>query len=506
MTAITLLRDATRLLFEEPLGPETLQRLVDHLAAACRFPALCCARIAIGPITVTSGAGPRASAVMATQFAVAGATGTIEVWYTQADLPVADEGPFLTEERQTIEALGELIRHASSSRASIEDRRTLDARWDQAQKMETLGTLAGGIAHDFNNILATVIGNTRLALEETGDTPVRGYLQEIARAAQRAADLVQRILVFSRATHGTPVAIGMGQAIEDALGLIKVGLTPTVEVTTDIAADLPLALVDPAQLREVLMSLSSNAADAMRDTGGALRVTVQAVTVTRNDAPAPELTPGRYLCLTVADTGRGIAPEHLDRIFEPFFSTKGARGSGLGLSTVYGMVHDHHGAITVESHVGVGTAFHIYLPTAPSATPSASATPTGIVRGRNEHILYVDDEEPLGVLTTRVLTRMGYRCTSFSDPRTALRAFTADPMAFDAVVTDLAMPDLDGASLLRAMRDIRPDVPMAVTSGFGDTAAEQAMHGLVVPRIPKPASPEALSAALYALLAPRRQG
>jgi PAS domain S-box-containing protein len=340
----------------------------------------------------------------------------------------------------------------------------------RTQKMEALGTLAGGIAHDFNNILLAITGNAKLALEDLRaadlePVALRRSLLEIDKASTRAADLVRRILTFSRQQDAQREVVHLKPLIEESLTLLRSTLPANINIRASYADDVEPVATDAIQIQQVLMNLVTNAAHAIGLHTGIIEIELSAVTVVPDDVH--DLPPGHYACLTVRDTGSGIDPAIVDRIFDPFFTTKQAgQGTGLGLAVVHGIVKTHSGGIEVESELGNGTTFRVLLPVSVGVITPSEAPLTALVRGSGEHVLYVDDEEPLVFLITRVLERMGYRVTGFSDPQQALAALTQQPHEFDVVVTDLSMHTMTGFDLARAVRKVRADLPILLTSGF----------------------------------------
>jgi signal transduction histidine kinase len=296
-------------------------------------------------------------------FATSAGAGSVGVVYTELRAPVGED-PFLDEERELITSIAEIVSATIERDHTERRRRTLEQQLRQSQKMEALGTMAGGVAHDFNNILTAIGGNAAMALDDLPpDHPARESVAEIQHAHARAADLVRRILTFSRKqdTHKAPV--DLTAVVDEAVRLLRVSLTRSISVHAEYERGLPPVLADSTQVHQIVMNLGTNAAHAMKISGGTLRVTLSSVAFANPDeVPAVELRPGRYLRLDIADTGSGIPPESVERLFEPFFTTKGEAGTGLGLSVVHGIVHEHGGAITVQSAVGEGTTFSVYLP------------------------------------------------------------------------------------------------------------------------------------------------
>jgi PAS domain S-box-containing protein len=355
---------------------------------------------------------------------------------------------------------------------SEEARAQLEAQLRVAQKMEALGTLAGGIAHDFNNILGAITGNVELAGQDVGSShPAMESLQEIRKASRRAKDLVQRILAFGRPQSQPQTVIRLRPVVEEALALLRATLPTGIELVTALEVDTPTARADPTQIHQLLMNLCTNAWHAMDRNLGRIDIRLDGITLDAEAAGAhANLRPGRFARLCVTDNGSGMDAATLERIFDPFFTTKPVgQGTGLGLSVVHGIVEAHGGAVTVRSERGTGTTFSLYFPAAEAPQPSdapegAAAEPLPAPRG--QHVLYLDDEESLVFLVTRLLERLGYRVSGYTRAEEALAAVRADPGQFDLVVTDLNMPGVSGLEVARELARLQPDLPVALTSGY----------------------------------------
>jgi PAS domain S-box-containing protein len=353
----------------------------------------------------------------------------------------------------------------------ITERKRLEAHLYEAKRMEALGTLAGGIAHDFNNILTAILGYTELALAHVPpEHAQRRFLQAVLTAGQRAKELVQQILTFSRQQPQKRSSLLLQPLLTEALSLLRASLPATVTIRPQIAAEAGPVLADPSQILQVIMNLCTNAMHAMRETGGTLEIRIEAITVDAvHAARHPRLHPGPYVCLIVRDTGHGMSPEVLARIFEPFFTTKSpGEGSGLGLAMVHGIVANHDGVIMVESTPGQGTTFIVYLPRSEQPVSPASA-PTEPIPGGQERILFVEDEAPLAELGRTMLTRLGYDVVACKSSREALELFGTAPQHFDLVITDYTMPELTGEALACELRRLRPDLPIILCTGFTPT-------------------------------------
>jgi PAS domain S-box-containing protein len=360
----------------------------------------------------------------------------------------------------------------SARREAEADLRKFEAQLRDVQKMESIGTLAGGIAHDFNNILGTILGNVTLARGDLGvDHPALVSLEEIHKASVRARNLVQQILTFSRREPTELVTQPLHPVVEETHKLLRATLPARVELDV-MLTDRPLhALVDATQVQQVLMNLCTNAWHALKDDAG--RIGVGLDTVILDHGAAQRLSgvpPGSYAHLWVSDTGSGMDAATRARIFEPFFTTKPVgHGTGLGLSVVHGILSAHHGAVSVDSELGLGSTFHLYLPLVGSIESSAALTESAVpmrAMGHGEHVLYVDDDETMVVMVERILARSGYRVSGFNDPLEAVAAVREHPDAFDFVVTDFNMPEFSGLDVARALAHITPRLPVVISSGY----------------------------------------
>ena len=359
-------------------------------------------------------------------------------------------------------------------------RKELEAQLRQMQKMEAIGTLAGGIAHDFNNVLAALLGYTELAcLEVSKDSTAWHHLQEVLMAGQRAKKLIQQILTFSRQTEQERKPVQLSLVVKEVLSLLRASLPSTIEIQQQINTVADTIWADPTQIHQVLMNLSTNAAHAMRDTGGVLDVCLDAVEVDAAFAALhTELRPGPYIRLAVRDTGHGMTPETRQRIFDPFFTTKERHeGTGLGLAVAHGIVASHDGAITVEGTLGQGTTFTIYMPRVEKTSEAASPLRV-MLPGGSEHVLFIDDEVMLARLGQEMLGRLGYTVTMYTSSVEALAAFRSAPQRFDLVITDQTMPNMTGEALVRALRHLRPHLPIILCTGFSHTMTAEKAQAL----------------------------
>ncbi|MCB0191834.1 MAG: PAS domain S-box protein [Anaerolineae bacterium] len=344
----------------------------------------------------------------------------------------------------------------------------LEAHLRQSQRLETIGTLAGGIAHDFNNILTPIIGYTELALTALPENhPIRSDLERVVNAADRAKELVQQILSFSRQFEQEKIVIDLQPLIKEVLTLLRPSLPATIEIRQEIAPNCGPILADPAQFHQVLMNLCTNAYQAMEQTGGVLTISLAQVAWNDLDqALTATLTKNAYACLKVTDTGYGMDTATLDRAFEPFFTTKPpGQGTGLGLSVVHGIVKSYQGAILAHSEMGKGTTFELYFPIAATSTPvdTIAIEPSG--QTAIERILVVDDEPVIVELLSQWLTKQGYEVVEQTSSTNALSLYRKDAARFDLVITDLTMPQMTGLQLARQMTALRSNLPIILITG-----------------------------------------
>ena len=356
----------------------------------------------------------------------------------------------------------------------ITEKRGLEEQLRQAHKMEALGTLAGGIAHDFNNILGIILGNTELALLDRPDgQPTRPHLEQIHQACMRAQALVRQILSFSRKTPQELQLCHLGPIVQESLALLRALIPTTIDLRLDMTATADVALADPAQIQQVVINLVMNAAQAMEYAGGVLAVSLVDLALDEMAAQRHELRPGSYVRLTVRDTGGGIAPAIMGRIFDPYFTTKEVgKGTGMGLAVVHGIVMHHGGAINVQSVLGQGTSFQVYLPVR-EAEPILASPPTVSLLSGQERILFIDDEQALVSMGKEFLEGLGYDVVPETSSTEALAFFIRQPDRFDLVITDMTMPGMTGDRLAKEMRRIRPDIPVILCTGFSHHLNEE---------------------------------
>lgn len=357
----------------------------------------------------------------------------------------------------------------------ISQRKGLEKQLFQAQKMEAIGTLAGGIAHDFNNILSPISGYTEMLLMDAGkDDPEKKHLDVILECVKHAKDLVNQILTFSKQKEHEKELLRAGDEIRESMKLVRSFLPATIRVNENIDPACSCILADPVQVHQVIMNLVTNAYHAMEGQGGTLDITLKEE---KNSGQVFSELPAQtrdFVCLTIKDTGTGIDPEILDKIFDPYFSTKQeGKGSGIGLSVVHGIVESHGGHIRVESSKGKGTRFDIYFPVCDKEMePVPSAREDIPLKKGTERILLVDDDKKVAVMETHMLEKLGYKVTCFTGSLNAANVFNSNPDLFDIIVTDMTMPDLTGIQLAGKIHEVRPDVPVILCTGYGDSIDE----------------------------------
>ncbi|MCP5052583.1 MAG: PAS domain S-box protein [bacterium] len=399
-----------------------------------------------------------------------------------------------------------IVRNITERKLAEEKTRELEVQLHQAQKMEAVGTLAGGIAHDFNNILSAIMGYTELAeMDIPHDSPGKDHIEGILEAANRAKELVRQILAFSRQSELKLTPMRLNPLVKEALKLLRASLPSTIRFQVDIDSECGEVNSDPVQIHQVMMNLCTNASYVMKPTTGLLEVSIKRVPVSADFAEKfPRLSPGDYAKLTVKDNGPGMEPAVLDRIFEPYFTTKEkGEGTGLGLSVVHGIVNRHKGEIVVISEPGKGTTFDVYFPIIPSSLQVQTVKNfQTLQRGKEkEHILLIDDEKTLADMNKAMLTRLGYTATVTADSLEALELFRQEPGKFDMVITDMTMPTMTGDALAKELLDLRPGIPIILCTGYTDlvTPAEAKQMGIKSYLI-KPISMRTLAATIRNLL------
>jgi signal transduction histidine kinase/CheY-like chemotaxis protein len=362
----------------------------------------------------------------------------------------------------------------------VEERTQTLAKYErqlqQVLKIQAIGTLAGGIAHDFNNILFPIVGYTELTMDEVSqDTVAHKNLKEILKAANRAKELVQQILTFSRQSGQERKPVKIQYIIKEALNLLRASIPASIEIIHEIDKDCNPVMGDATQIHQVIMNLCTNAYQAMQDKGGRLKVILKEVDIGYDETIQKlGMQPGRHLQLLVKDEGCGMDASVLERIFEPYYTTKEqGKGTGLGLSVIHGIVKNHRGDISVVSSPGKGTTFQVYLPVIEDAEVISELEPSNGAAKGSERILLIDDEEQIISMEQQMLENLGYQVTARTDSIEALEEFSKQPQNFDLVITDMTMPHMTGDRLAQKLLDIKPDIPVILCTGFNEDITEE---------------------------------
>ncbi|MBF0277913.1 MAG: response regulator [SAR324 cluster bacterium] len=355
-------------------------------------------------------------------------------------------------------------------RQAEEERLKLEEQLRQSQKMEAIGTLAGGIAHDFNNLLAPILGYTQLTKMSLAPAAKEStYLETIEESAKRAKDLVQKILLISRKTATATVSVQLKNLVEEVLTVLQVSIPANIDIHQEMDFDFPLISADPSQIYQLILNLCTNAVQAMQE-GGDLTIKLNKIKRQISSEQENKILE-EFICLSVEDSGCGMDSATLERIYDPFFTTKEkgeTRGTGLGLSIVSSIVKQHKANIEVESAPGFGTIFRIYFPILKDETNFSAKEPESRVVSGNEHVLLIDDDKRVNEMGRTILQYLGYQVTSFTDSQEALEAFEANPQIFHLVITDYSMPNLTGPQLMKKMKTIRSDIPMLLITGYSN--------------------------------------
>jgi PAS domain S-box-containing protein len=388
----------------------------------------------------------------------------------------------------------------------VSERKKLEEQLHQAQKMDAIGTLAGGIAHDFNNILAAIIGYTELARMIPSDNPESAeYLKAVLQASTRASELVRQILTFSRQEQPERRLVQLQPVVAESIALLRSTIPSTIEFETSLATNAPTVLADPTQVHQILMNLGTNAWHAMKDRTGRMQIKLEQIFVdAAHAAIQPRLRTGAYARISVSDTGSGMDAETLRRVFEPFFTTKPVgEGTGLGLAVVHGIMDTHDGAVTVYSQVGEGTVFHLYFPAQAGEVREPAAREGPVPRGDGERVLVVDDEELLAKLCQKALGALGYQAEFTLKPADALEMVRASPERFALVLTDQTMPGMTGTTLASKLRQIRPELPIILMTGYGLSLTPERLDAAGISHLLlKPATIFSLGSGVHAALHP----
>ena len=374
----------------------------------------------------------------------------------------------------------------------------------QVMKLQAIGTLAGGIAHDFNNILFPIVGYTELTMDDVPeDSQAKQNLHEVLKAANRAKKLVQQILTFSRQNSQERKPMRVQTLIKEALKLLRATIPSSIEIHNSVDEDCGLIKGDPTQIHQVIMNLSTNAYHALQETGGKIEVSLKEINLNYEESlQKVGIKVGRHLELTVKDNGQGMTPQVLERIFDPYYTTKKqGKGTGLGLSVTHGIIKNHGGDISVSSQPGVGSTFSVYLPVIDDVDVEIEPAETASATNGNERILLIDDEAQIIDIERRILERLGYKVTSKTDSEEALEEFSARPERFDLVITDMTMPKITGDRLARRLMDINPQIPVIMCTGFNEAITEEKALAMGIDKfVMKPVIKDELACAIRTVL------
>ena len=406
-----------------------------------------------------------------------GGAGTVELQLICKDghrLPTEYSASIIRDAEENPKTVISIGRDISERKKAEKEKAELERRLRQAHKMEAIGTMAGGIAHDFNNMLAIIIGNAEMALHDIPeDSFSRHNIDQVLDASLRAKDLVKQILAFSRQTDKTARPINIIQATEDSLKLLRSTIPTSVEISNKFELDERFIKVVPTQFHQLIINLCTNATQAMHDKG-VLKIGLTEINLTKDSANQLGKEPGSYIRLSVSDTGEGMDPATIDRIFDPFYTTREVgQGTGMGLSVVHGIVESHGGFITVESEPGKGSTFHVFFPVAEKMPIDDEIEESRTLPIGNERILFVDDEKALTVIGSKMLEQLGYTVTTFTSSTVALEIFKSQQDGFDLIITDMAMPDLTGKELAAELLKVRPDIPIILCTGYSSIISKE---------------------------------
>ncbi|MBA4368557.1 MAG: hybrid sensor histidine kinase/response regulator [Desulfobacterium sp.] len=363
----------------------------------------------------------------------------------------------------------------TEQKKSEQERQKLEDRLRQAYKMEAVGTMAGGIAHEFNNILGIILGNAELAIDDVPEwNPAKHSLEEIQKASLRGRDVVRQILSFARISPVTRKPIRISTVIQESLKFVRATIPSSITIRQNILCDAEMILANPTEINQIFINLCSNSAHAIDQETGTISINLETVILTEESAAQYEdLSPGKHIRLSVTDTGKGIRPEIMGRIFDPYFTTKDVdKGLGMGLAVVYGLVKKHDGAIKFVSEVGKGTTAEVLFPTT-EELPEIQTKELEDLPGGNERILIVDDEESLVAMVSEMLERKGYEVVGKTSSFEALTLFRKEYDIFDLIITDMAMPEMTGERLTQELLLIRPDIPVILCTGYSERISEE---------------------------------
>ena len=452
---------------------EVLQGIVNYIPSAMPHPDDTYVRITSGDHEFTTDQFCETASKQSSSIVVNGKQkGVLDIFLSQHQ---SDDICYLKEQNDFIFNIINKVEKVIERIETKEEKKKLEAQLFQSQKMESLGLLAGGIAHDFNNILFAIQGNIQITLYSLSeDSPLRSHLDEAMKALNRAKEMVKHILAFSRQSEAEKKPVKVQFIIKEVVRLLNSSIPSTITIHQNIDSDAGPVYADPSQIHQILMNLATNAFHAMENDGGHFELNLDQVEMSSDELTLhPDIQPGKYIKLTISDTGQGINPEIMGKIFDPYFTTKAiGKGSGLGLSLVHGIVKNHRGAITVDSQPGKGTVFKILLPVIEETIVNKRKEKTDALYLGKESILFVDDDESIARMMARMLKKIGYQVEVRTNPVEALALFKEKSDQFDIVITDMTMPQMTGDNLAEKMREIRHDIPIIICTGYSSLIDE----------------------------------
>jgi CheY-like chemotaxis protein len=452
---------------------EVLQGIVNYIPSAMPHPDDTYVRITSGDHEFTTDQFCETASKQSSSIVVNGKQkGVLDIFLSQHQ---SDDICYLKKQNDFIFNIINKVEKVIERIETKEEKKKLEAQLFQSQKMESLGLLAGGIAHDFNNILFAIQGNIQITLYSLSeDSPLRSHLDEAMKALNRAKEMVKHILAFSRQSEAEKKPVKVQFIIKEVVRLLNSSIPSTITIHQNIDSDAGPVYADPSQIHQILMNLATNAFHAMENDGGHFELNLDQVEISSDELTIhPDIQQGKYIKLTISDTGQGINPEIMGKIFDPYFTTKAiGKGSGLGLSIVHGIVKNHRGAITVYSQPGKGTVFTILLPVIEETIVNKRKEKTDALYLGKESILFVDDDESIARMMARMLKKIGYQVEVRTNPVEALALFKEKSDQFDIVITDMTMPQMTGDSLAEKLREIRHDIPIIICTGYSSLIDE----------------------------------
>ncbi len=443
--------------------------------------------------------------------AKAEAFNNIEIWMQKKDKTKACfliSGKPIKDKNNSVTGYRGVNKDITDLKKAEREKATLISQLRQAQRLEAIGTLAGGIAHDFNNILGAILGYTQLLQMDIHENKkAMHYTRKILGGCDRAKNLILQILDFSRHNkkNNEMIAVSLSTVAKESLKLLRSSIPSSIKIRTEISENTGYILADPTQLNHMIVNLCTNAYQAIEDNQGTITIKTNQVEIDHqtnfSQSALPDLDPGNYVTLSVIDDGKGISPEIMDKIFEPYFSTKrGGDGTGLGLAVVHGIVTQCNGQITVKSSKDTGTEFTVYFPEYIKEKENTDVTINGTA-GQGQKIIFIDDEDALVELGESMLEKLGYNSVAMKSGLEALKIIQKAPFEFDIVITDMTMPDIQGSQLARKIKKIRPDLPVILSTGFSNiTDSENASPTGIDAVIAKPFTMNSLARAINKVL------